>query len=222
MARSIPRPKSPMPLPGRLRGITKTIQPGRIWRTSTTRIRVRVWMPGSTPCLPNVKPSALIIRDRKRRERKGYFNTGEIHKCPSAQIDPLVNPNIRVAFQYGMNSKGLAHAPASVTNLKAGMMKNPAAFVLFSEGRTLINETPFYGNTQKESDICKPQVYTTAFPPVTVPALTSPSRTDMPAGINTPTFVPMLLPRPLIRGTRTSSGLRMVLWCSRHRSQLPD
>jgi prepilin-type processing-associated H-X9-DG protein len=34
---------------------------------------------------------------------------------------------------------------------------------MFSEGRTLINEAPFYGNTQKEGDICKPQVYTTAF-----------------------------------------------------------
>ena len=43
------------------------------------------------------------------------------------------------------------------------MIKTPSAFVLFSEGRTLINETPFYGSTQKESDICKPQVYTTAF-----------------------------------------------------------
>ena len=41
---------------------------------------------------------------------------------------------------------------------------------MFSEGRTLINETPFYGNTQKETDICKPQVYTTAFPPVTAGA----------------------------------------------------
>lgn len=33
---------------------------------------------------------------------------------------------------------------------------------MFSEGRTLINETPFYGNQQKEEDVCKPQVYTTA------------------------------------------------------------
>jgi len=42
------------------------------------------------------------------------------------------------------------------------MVVNPAMFVLFTEGRTLIDETPFYGNTQKETDICKPQVYTTA------------------------------------------------------------
>ncbi|MGO8679271.1 MAG: prepilin-type N-terminal cleavage/methylation domain-containing protein [Limisphaerales bacterium] len=95
---------------------------------------------------------------------KDTFNTGKnIYKCPAARIDPLVSPNIRVAFQYGMNSKGLAHAPSSATHLKAAMIATPAAFVLFSEGRTLIDETPFYGNTQKESDICKPQVYTTAF-----------------------------------------------------------
>ena len=95
---------------------------------------------------------------------KDTFNNGKnIHKCPGARIDPLVNPNIRVAFQYGMNSKGLAHASGNAAYLKAAMIAHPAAFVMFSEGRTLINETPFYGNGQKEGDICKPQVYTTAF-----------------------------------------------------------
>ena len=95
---------------------------------------------------------------------KDNFNNGKsIHKCPSARIDPLVDPNIRVAFQYGMNSKGLANTPSNVGYLKAGMIAHPSAFVMFSEGRTLINETPFYGSAQKASDICKPQVYTTAF-----------------------------------------------------------
>jgi prepilin-type N-terminal cleavage/methylation domain-containing protein/prepilin-type processing-associated H-X9-DG protein len=92
-----------------------------------------------------------------------YNNDKTIFKCPTAIIDPLVNVNIRVAFQYGMNSQGLDQAPPEVTHLKSQMIANPAAFVLFSEGRTLINETPFYGNTSKETDICKPQVYTTAF-----------------------------------------------------------
>jgi hypothetical protein len=36
-------------------------------------------------------------------------------------------------------------------------------FVMFDEGRTLTTETPFYGNAQKEDDICKPQVYTADF-----------------------------------------------------------
>jgi prepilin-type N-terminal cleavage/methylation domain-containing protein len=92
------------------------------------------------------------------------FNAGgNIFTCPAAVIDPLVNVNIRVAFQYGMNSKALDEQPPSITHLKAQMIAHPSAFVLFSDGRTLINETPFYGNQSKETDICKPQVYTTAF-----------------------------------------------------------
>jgi prepilin-type N-terminal cleavage/methylation domain-containing protein/prepilin-type processing-associated H-X9-DG protein len=92
------------------------------------------------------------------------FNIGHtVFMCPSAKIDPLVNPSDRVAFRYGMNSQGLAHAPPSVVYLKVPMVKTPAFFAMFTEGRTLIAETPFYGNTQKEGDICKPQVYTTAF-----------------------------------------------------------
>lgn len=95
---------------------------------------------------------------------KDLYNNGKtIFKCPTAIIDPLVNVNIRVALQYGMNSQGLDQMPASVTHLRAGMIASPARFVMFSEGRTLINEIPFYGNSTKETDICKPQVYTTAF-----------------------------------------------------------
>ena len=94
---------------------------------------------------------------------KELYNNGKsIFQCPSAKIDSLVNIAIRVALQYGMNSQGLVHAPPSITNLKANMVKNPSLFVMFSEGRTLIGETPFYGSPQKQSDICKPQVYTTA------------------------------------------------------------
>jgi prepilin-type N-terminal cleavage/methylation domain-containing protein len=94
---------------------------------------------------------------------KELYNNGKsIFQCPSAKIDSLVNIAIRVALQYGMNSQGLAHAPPNITNLKANMVKNPSLFVMFSEGRTLIGETPFYGSPQKQSDICKPQVYTTA------------------------------------------------------------
>ena len=95
---------------------------------------------------------------------KDYYNNSKtIFKCPTAIIDPLVNVNIRVALQYGMNSQGLDQMPSSVTHLKAGMIAHPSNFVLLTEGRTLINENPFYGSSQKEADICKPQVYTTAF-----------------------------------------------------------
>ena len=95
---------------------------------------------------------------------KNYFNNSKtIFKCPTATIDPLIDVNIRIALQYGMNSKGLDGMPASVVNLKTQMIRSPAKFVMFSEGRTLISETPFYGDPSKSSDICKPQVYTTAF-----------------------------------------------------------
>jgi prepilin-type N-terminal cleavage/methylation domain-containing protein/prepilin-type processing-associated H-X9-DG protein len=93
------------------------------------------------------------------------YNT--IFKCPSAIIDPGLAPYPydRVWFQYGMNSKGLDGLPPSIVYLKAEMVKSPAKFVTFSEGRTLINETPFYGviGSVKQTDICKPNVYTTAF-----------------------------------------------------------
>ncbi|MDB6065048.1 MAG: hypothetical protein JWR26_1256 [Pedosphaera sp.] len=97
---------------------------------------------------------------------KDSFNNGRnVFRCPSAKIDPQVIPTTRVAFQYGMNSQGLTHLPSTITNLKVNMVSHPSAFVMFSEGRTLINERPFYGsgNIQKLTDICKPQVYTTAF-----------------------------------------------------------
>jgi prepilin-type N-terminal cleavage/methylation domain-containing protein len=95
---------------------------------------------------------------------RDYFNNGKtIYKCPSAKIEPTINVNIRVAFQYGMNSHGLDQVPSSVTHLSSSMIANPSKFVMFSEGRTLINETPFYGAGAKAADVCKPQVYTTAF-----------------------------------------------------------
>lgn len=92
------------------------------------------------------------------------YNSGHnIFQCPSAIIDPGIHPTTRVCFQYGMNSQGLTDLPPTVTHLKVNMVKNPSSFVMFSEGRTLIAETPFYGGQSKEADICKPQVYTTAF-----------------------------------------------------------
>jgi prepilin-type N-terminal cleavage/methylation domain-containing protein/prepilin-type processing-associated H-X9-DG protein len=92
-----------------------------------------------------------------------FNNSKTIFKCATAKIDPLIDANIRIALQYGMNSKGLDGMPSSVPYIKSTMIKNASAFVMFSEGRTLTSETPFYGDPQKAGDICKPQVYTTAF-----------------------------------------------------------
>ncbi len=99
------------------------------------------------------------------------FNTGNsLFMCATAIIDPALLPPSapsvgRVFFRYGMNSQGLTglNAPATDYNLKTSQMTVSASkFVMFDEGRTLTTETPFYGNASKETDICKPQVYTTA------------------------------------------------------------
>jgi prepilin-type N-terminal cleavage/methylation domain-containing protein/prepilin-type processing-associated H-X9-DG protein len=92
-----------------------------------------------------------------------FNNVNTIFKCPTAIIDPGIDVYKRIAFQYGMNSKGLDGLPSSVLYLKSSMITSPSKFVMFCEGRTLLSETPFYGNAQKQSDICKPQVYTTDF-----------------------------------------------------------
>jgi prepilin-type N-terminal cleavage/methylation domain-containing protein/prepilin-type processing-associated H-X9-DG protein len=97
---------------------------------------------------------------------KNFFNAANnIFQCPAAIIDPgLVNDlDTRIVFKYGMNSQGLDGMPASVVYLKSTMITSPSKFVMFTEGRTLINEAPFYGATAKQTDIGKPQVYTTAF-----------------------------------------------------------
>jgi len=96
-----------------------------------------------------------------------FNNANTIFRCPTAIIDPglLAKPYDRVFFQYGMNSQGLTGTAASGTdyNLKLTQLSvGPSKFVVFDEGRTLIAETPFYGNSSKQADICKPQVYTTA------------------------------------------------------------
>lgn len=98
----------------------------------------------------------------------GFNSANTIFRCPSAVIDPqLLPPNRpsydRIFFRYGMNSKATDGMPSSVIYLKTQMITtSPSRLVLFDEGRTLTTETPFYGNQQKEADICKPQVYTTA------------------------------------------------------------
>jgi prepilin-type N-terminal cleavage/methylation domain-containing protein/prepilin-type processing-associated H-X9-DG protein len=94
-----------------------------------------------------------------------FENNNTIFKCPTAVIDPglIGAPYDRIWFQYGMNSKALDGKAASVVYLKTQMISvGPSKFVTFDEGRTMVAESPFYGSNQKQSDICKPQVYTTA------------------------------------------------------------
>jgi prepilin-type N-terminal cleavage/methylation domain-containing protein len=91
------------------------------------------------------------------------YNTSKtIYKCPTAHLDPSLNPNVRAIFQYGMNSKALDGLPTNAV-LKSSMIAHPSAFVMFTEGRLLIGETPYYGTTENATDLGTPQVYTTRF-----------------------------------------------------------
>jgi prepilin-type N-terminal cleavage/methylation domain-containing protein len=91
------------------------------------------------------------------------YNTDKtIYKCPASQLDPSLNPNDRVIFQYGMNSKALDGLPTNAV-LKSSMIAHPSAFVMFTEGRLLISETPYYGTAENSTDLGTPQVYTTRF-----------------------------------------------------------
>jgi prepilin-type N-terminal cleavage/methylation domain-containing protein len=114
---------------------------------------------------PYVNDKPLYFYKAIENDNNGIynFNNGKnIFQCPTAKIDPAVLVNVRIAFRYGMNSQGLYGLPSSVTHVMSSMIANPSKFVMFTEGRTLISEVPFYGGTSKETDICKPQVYTTA------------------------------------------------------------
>jgi len=122
------------------------------------------WFNALPPYVASQPLYAYRALDNNNNAVDFYNMNKSIFKCPSAVINPQeVQVNIRVAFQYGMNSKGLDEMPSTVLYVTTPMVYSPAKFVLFSEGRTLTTETPFYGNTSKETDICKPQVYTTDF-----------------------------------------------------------
>ena len=94
------------------------------------------------------------------------YNIGKnIFHCPtavSAPADPALNPGTRVIFHYGMNSKGMWEqgGTVEVLPLKMQMVKNPAAFVVFSDNRVRADETPYYGtDASKASTLGSPQNY---------------------------------------------------------------
>jgi hypothetical protein len=91
-----------------------------------------------------------------------FNNTKSIYNCPDAVLDPTLDPTVRVIFDYGMNSKALDGLPTNVV-LKTSMVLHPSAFVMFTEGRLLIKETPYYGTSENSTDLGTPQVYTTRF-----------------------------------------------------------
>jgi prepilin-type N-terminal cleavage/methylation domain-containing protein/prepilin-type processing-associated H-X9-DG protein len=95
-----------------------------------------------------------------------FNNTRSIFDCPTAAnegVDPTMQGNLKVPFNYGMNSKG-TDGLATNALLKTSMIRNSSAFVLFSEVRTLVAETPYAApGTSYQQTVCTPQCYTTRF-----------------------------------------------------------
>jgi len=98
------------------------------------------------------------------------YNDGKnIFHCPtavSAPPDPALNAGTRAIFEYGMNSKGMWEqgGTVEVLPLKMQVVKNPAAFVMFSDNRVRSDETPYYGtDATKASTLGSPQNYTSRF-----------------------------------------------------------
>jgi prepilin-type N-terminal cleavage/methylation domain-containing protein/prepilin-type processing-associated H-X9-DG protein len=103
-----------------------------------------------------------------------FINAKTIFNCPTAQargINPTdattshgyMIPTSRPLFQFAMNSKSLANE-ASTAILKSMMIKNPSAFVAFSEVRFRSDDLPFnvVGNANY-LDLATPHCYTTRF-----------------------------------------------------------
>jgi prepilin-type N-terminal cleavage/methylation domain-containing protein len=126
------------------------------------------WFNALPPYVAQKPLYAIAIASPKDPAIDNFSQGNTIFKCPTAVIDPLLtsSPYDRIQFRYSMNSQllaGFPSLPAGTYNCKANWVTaSPSKLVMFCEVRTLINETPFYGNSAKQSDICKPQAYTTA------------------------------------------------------------
>jgi len=98
-----------------------------------------------------------------------YKTTKSIYQCPTASaqpLDPSLNPGSRIIFQYGMNSKGMWEqgGKVQVNPLNTAAVRNPSAFVMFSDNRVLLNETPYFGtDVVKAGTLGSPQNYTSRF-----------------------------------------------------------
>ena len=100
---------------------------------------------------------------------QSYKDDKSIFQCPTAgsrPLDPSLNPGTRIIFQYGMNSKGMWEKGGTVElkSVKTGIVKDPSSFVLFSDNRVELNETPYFGtDVVKAGTLGSPQNYTSRF-----------------------------------------------------------
>jgi prepilin-type N-terminal cleavage/methylation domain-containing protein/prepilin-type processing-associated H-X9-DG protein len=79
-----------------------------------------------------------------------FFANQSIYLCPTAQAmarNPATDPDPAVGptFNYGMNQR-INYPAAPETPFRITQVRNPSAFVVFSEQRVHAAETPYYGN----------------------------------------------------------------------------
>jgi prepilin-type processing-associated H-X9-DG protein len=97
----------------------------------------------------------------------GFASKKSIFTCPTAisqgissEDKPIghgyMEPLARPLFNYSMNSQGGA-------NLKTSKIKNPSAFVFFSEVRNRSDERPFNASAANLIDLATPHSYVTRF-----------------------------------------------------------
>ncbi len=107
-----------------------------------------------------------------------FMDSKSIFTCPTAiaqGIDPqdipaatdanTMNATVRPLFSYGMNSHSLDNEKIVNTGaiLRGNIVRNPSAFVLFSDTRNRSAETPYYGTADNQIKLATPQSYTTRF-----------------------------------------------------------
>jgi len=76
-----------------------------------------------------------------------FVTTPNIYNCPTAAaLPPDFDPNVRIVFNCGMNYKGNTGLTTGYgTNFQATMVKNPSAFVVFTDVRGHMTESPYNG-----------------------------------------------------------------------------
>ena len=118
---------------------------------------------------PYIKSKPLWQYSLTTTGPKEYNEGKNIYHCPLAAAqptDPSLNPGTRAIFQYGMNSKGMWEqgGKVSAAPVKTQMVKNPSAFVMFSDNRVRADETPYLGSdAAKANTLGSPQNYTSRF-----------------------------------------------------------
>ena len=78
---------------------------------------------------------------------QNYSEAKSIFHCPTARVDRGLNPENRVIFQYGMNSKGHeingdGSTGGTLDPVRLPNVKNVSAFVLFSDNRVSSQDAP--------------------------------------------------------------------------------